>query len=78
MRVRKKYVLLIFKSTTDAMAMEAFSRENSLPGRLIPVPQEISASCGLAWRIAFEDYSIYENCRADWEQFAEQIREYIM
>lgn len=78
MRVKKKYLLIIFSSTTQAMAMEAFSREQGLPGRLIPVPQNISAGCGLAWRIAAEDYSLYEKCQADWQQFAEQIREYIM
>lgn len=29
--------------------MEKICRELDVPGRLIPVPREISAGCGLAW-----------------------------
>ena len=29
--------------------MEKACRELDVPGRLIPVPREISAGCGLAW-----------------------------
>lgn len=29
--------------------------DNHLPGRLIPVPREITASCGLAWKAAPEE-----------------------
>ena len=32
------------------MAVEKYCMENNLPGRLIPVPKEITAGCGLAWR----------------------------
>lgn len=31
------------------MAMEKACRKKGVPGRLIPVPREISAGCGLAW-----------------------------
>jgi hypothetical protein len=31
------------------MAMEKRCRERELPGRLIPVPREISAGCGMCW-----------------------------
>ena len=31
-------------------AMEAAAREHGLPGRMIPVPSEIDAGCGFAWR----------------------------
>ena len=32
------------------MAMERYALEKKLPGRLIPLPQSISAGCGLAWK----------------------------
>lgn len=31
------------------MAMERFCKEQGAAGRLIPVPRQISAGCGLAW-----------------------------
>ena len=34
-----------------AMAMEALAREHGIPGRIVPVPSEIDAGCGLAWLI---------------------------
>ena len=37
------------------MAMEAAARDHGIPGRLIPVPREISAGCGLAWCAADAD-----------------------
>ena len=50
-RVKKAYKIITFAPTTAAMAMESFCLENNLPGRLIPVPQEISSGCGVAWRV---------------------------
>ena len=48
---REKALRLIagFPTATAAMTMEKACREESLPGRLIPVPRAISASCGMAW-----------------------------
>ena len=57
MRNKREYVILTFHTTTDAMAMEAQCAEQSIPGRLIPIPREITAGCGLAWRIASEQYA---------------------
>lgn len=39
----------IFHTTTEAMKMEQCAREHGIPGRLIPVPRQISAGCGMAW-----------------------------
>lgn len=48
--IRKTEKLLItFYTTTDAMAMEHLCKENGMPGRIIPVPGDISADCGLGW-----------------------------
>ena len=60
MRQKKKYVILTFKTTTAAMAMERKCAAEGIPGRLIPLPGEISAGCGLSWRILPEEYAEYE------------------
>lgn len=31
------------------MSMEKYCLAHNVPGRLIPVPREISAGCGLCW-----------------------------
>lgn len=42
-------LIVTFHTTTAAMAMEHVCEQAGLPGRLIPVPREITAGCGLAW-----------------------------
>ncbi len=59
MREKKPYVVISFETTTQAMAMETECRRLGIPGRLIPLPKEISAACGLAWRISQEDYTAF-------------------
>lgn len=49
MRKKERKLIITFHTTTDAMAMEKLCHERLLPGRLIPVPRDISAGCGLAW-----------------------------
>ena len=56
MRKKRDYVILTFRTTTDAMAMEAQCAACDIAGRLIPIPREITAGCGWAWRIAPEQY----------------------
>ena len=49
--INKKLSLVIsFKKTVDAMAFEEHCLKNGIAGRLIPLPKEISAGCGLAWK----------------------------
>lgn len=50
MRMKKKTWILTFESTTQAMAAEKYAMEQNLPGRLIPIPREITAGCGLSWK----------------------------
>ncbi len=48
--IRKTQKLVItFYTTTAAMAMEHICKEQGAEGRIIPVPSQISADCGLAW-----------------------------
>ena len=48
-------IVITFDTTTDAMMMEAFAKDNKLDGNIIPLPNEISAGCGLAFKIETED-----------------------
>ena len=54
MREKKLWLIITFHTTTSAMAMEAMCAAKNLPGRLIPVPQEITAGCGMSWRAPVE------------------------
>lgn len=49
MRKKERKLIVTFHTTADAMEMESVCKRQNVPGRLIPVPQEISAGCGLAW-----------------------------
>ena len=51
MRAKTPKAVVTFATTSDAMAMEAVAREHGIPGRIIPVPSDIDAGCGLAWAI---------------------------
>ena len=49
MREKQLRLIVTFQTTTAAMAMEKLCLAQSVPGRLIPVPREITAGCGMAW-----------------------------
>ena len=51
MRVKRSYIVLSFRTTLEAMEWEKQCNARQVPGRLIPLPREISAGCGLAWRM---------------------------
>ena len=53
-RCKTPHVVVTFHSTADAMALQAAAARGVLPGRVIPVPSEISAGCGLAWSVPVE------------------------
>lgn len=65
---REKTMRLIaaFPTTTAAMTMEKACRKEELPGRLIPVPRSISASCGMAWCAPPEVRNELENLTKRW------------
>lgn len=42
-------LIITFSTTTQAIAMERVCAEKGIEGRLIPVPVQISAGCGMAW-----------------------------
>ena len=49
MRRRERRLIVAFYTTHDAMAFEDYCNARGAEGRLIPLPREISAGCGLAW-----------------------------
>lgn len=55
MRKKELKLVITFHTTSDAMAMEKMCKANDVPGRIIPVPREVSAGCGLAWCAALEE-----------------------
>lgn len=75
MRKKKRYVILTFATTTAAMATEKQCGIRRIPGRLIPLPAEISAGCGLAWRMLPEEYELYETQLKGLGQEFEQVVE---
>ena len=75
MRQKKTYIILTFKTTTAAMAMEKKCGAAGIPGRLIPLPGEISAGCGLSWRMLPEEYDSYKEAILALEIPVEQIVE---
>lgn len=59
-----KQLILSFHTATDAMAAEAVCREMRIDGRIIPVPPDIKADCGLAWRTDPENREALEKALA--------------
>lgn len=49
MRKKELKLIITFHTTADAIALEKACKEAQAPGRMIPVPRELSAGCGLAW-----------------------------
>jgi N-terminal domain of molybdenum-binding protein len=45
--------VITFETTTQAIGMESACKKHQIAGRLIPVPKEITAGCGMAWMTPF-------------------------
>lgn len=54
---KSEKLVIAFHKTSDAMKMDKINKDNKLPGKIIPVPREISAGCGMAYSIdiSFEE-----------------------
>ncbi|MEE1228233.1 MAG: DUF3343 domain-containing protein [Lachnospiraceae bacterium] len=44
-------IVITFHNTHEAMRVEELCKENGVDGRMIPIPTDITAGCGLAWRM---------------------------
>ena len=54
-REKRPALVIAFPTTSAAMACEDLCKADGLPGRAIPLPGEVAAGCGLAWKAAPED-----------------------
>ena len=54
-------VVVSFNKTIDAMNFEEYCLKHKVSGRLIPLPKEISAGCGLAWKCELNQKSEIKN-----------------
>lgn len=64
-REKKPFMVLTFATTDTAMAIERYCMQHNIPGRHIPVPSQISAGCGIAWRMTTEEYNQYSQLLLD-------------
>ncbi len=64
---KEKYLLVTFLETTMALYMERACREDGMDGRIIPLPKEIDAGCGLVWATRERD-------REKWAAYLEKRR----
>ncbi len=78
--MRRKYLQLVvtFATTTAAMEMEQRAEKAEISdGRLIPLPSEISAGCGLAWKTELSEkdtiMNFMEQQKLHWEAMYELL-----
>lgn len=55
MRAKELRLVITFHTTAESISMEKTCKAEGIPGRLIPVPRQISAGCGLAWSVQAEE-----------------------
>ena len=65
MRKKELCFVVALHTTTEALALEAASHQAGVVGRLIPIPTQITAGCGLAWKMPI-------TARADMEQLLQE------
>ena len=58
-------LIITFNSTTYAYLMEKLRREDELPGRLMPLPKNISAGCGACFSSEKNDVEFWKNYMKD-------------
>lgn len=61
MHEKKPALIVTFPTTTSAMEAEEYCTVHGLPGRIIPIPREITAGCGLAWKAPVEAKDLLES-----------------
>ncbi|NLJ80978.1 MAG: DUF3343 domain-containing protein [Firmicutes bacterium] len=68
--------MIVFRSTTEAMAWEKAAKGLDLPGRLIPLPPQIKADCGLAWSATLGDKEVIFKAAGEYDLKYGQILEW--
>lgn len=62
---KSEKLVAAFGSTHDALLCEQFCREASVPGRLIPIPTDITADCGLCFMMLPEEKDSFQAAIAE-------------
>jgi len=57
---KQRYTVVSFQTTTQAMAVEKSLMADGVEGRIIPLPPEIDAGCGLAFASRTNTISFFE------------------
>ncbi len=57
-KTNKRVLVITFHTNYDTMNLNDHFNKAAIPGRLIPVPRCLSASCGTAWEGNPEDEQI--------------------
>lgn len=60
MNKREEFLIFSAESTQMVIKAEKILKENNVECRVIPLPSEISASCGLCIRTGFENFKTME------------------
>lgn len=64
-RVPRLALVVAFSTTAAAISCEELCQSKGLPGRMIPVPGQVSAGCGLAWKATPEDRVLLESALSE-------------
>jgi len=75
--MKENYIITTFYSTHLALKYEDLLKKNDLMVKIIPVPRQISASCGLAGRALSKDYDDILNLLEETSFDIEEIYELI-
>lgn len=78
MRPKENRLVVTFRTTTEAFAFEAAGKACGLGGRLIPIPQSITAGCGLAWSEPTGNRGRLEAMIADCQLALDQLLELVI
>ncbi len=69
----KSFCVITFPSTHQALRLESRAARERVAVQIIPVPRQISSSCGLAGRFSCEDQkkieSLCQKNNIQWEEF---------
>jgi hypothetical protein len=56
MRKKTLKTVFTFHTTSDAFETEDILTNAGIEGRLIPIPRQLSAGCGISWSMLPEEY----------------------
>lgn len=78
LRAKQQRVVVTFHTTDAALQTEREAQAAGLDGRLIPVPREISAGCGLAWSAPPESEEALRELLASYAVAWQEIRQLVL